>query len=120
MSNKLKSKNKIADKINDMKLKECFADEAIAMLLNYKHIEQKNLQNITVEYGFLYKFGKRGYSSLFKVITRNRTFYFGVTEYELSLICFTEDLFVKTANDFLKRQGKNYDYTQQNNIIAIG
>lgn len=37
MSNKLKSKNKIVDKINDMKLKECFADEAIAMLLNYKN-----------------------------------------------------------------------------------
>lgn len=120
MSNKLKTKNKIVDMIDDMKLKEDFADEAIAILLNHKLIKPRNLKNITVEYGFLYKFGKRGYNSLFKVTTKKKTFYFGVTEYDLSLICFTEDLFIKTANDFLQRQGKNYDYTQQNNIIAIG
>lgn len=120
MSNKLKSKNKIVDMIDDMKLKEDFADEAIASLLNHKLIKPRNLKNITVEYGFLYKFGKRGYSSLFKVTTKKKTFYFGVTEYDLSLLRFTEDLFIKTANDFLQRQGKDYDYTQQNNIIAIG
>ena len=104
MSNKLKTKNKIVDMINDMKLKEDFADEAI--VLNHKLIKSRNLKNITVEYGFLYKFGKRGYNSLFKVITRNKTFYFGVTGYELSLICFTEDLFVKTANDFFAKTRK--------------
>ena len=51
MSNKLKTKNKIVDMINDMKLKEDFADEAIAILLNHKLIKSRNLKkNITCLY----------------------------------------------------------------------
>lgn len=90
-------------KLDDKKLKEWIADNAINLL--NKNVDYNELAYTTVEFGYLYEFENHGIEALFKVITDKKTLYFAVQGTKMLRLELNEELFNAYVEGFLKIHG---------------
>ena len=87
------------NQIDNKELKENLADAALSLLKQNK--DYKNLENTSVEFGYLFDIDNHGLEALFKVITDNNTIYFAAQGNSLKMLDLDEDIFKAVTEQFL-------------------
>ena len=86
--------------INNNQETEKFANQALNILMTNNFITDYN--NISCEYGYLYKIEGHGYEGLFKIKKETNTFYFAVQGEELKMVKLDEQHFEAYKQSFLE------------------
>lgn len=100
-----RKKNQSTEKneINNRKLKENLANEALKTLTKDKDYNQ--LAYTKCEFGYLFVIEGHGLEALFKITTDKGTFYFAAQKNQLLVLNINEERFQTTTETFLSLHG---------------
>lgn len=91
------------NEITNTQLKESIANSALSILSQGDDYEK--LENIKVEFGYLFDIEFHGIEALLKIITDKTTAYFAVQGKNLMRLNFSEELFQTTVEGFMNLHG---------------
>lgn len=100
-SKKENKKEENVNQINNNKLKEKLADNALAFLINSNELQPRDFAGIKAEFGYVLMIEAHGLEALFKIVNNDKVYYFAVQQETLKLLEITEEQFQSVTQHML-------------------
>ena len=90
------------DLLNNMDMKTKLLDYTVAMLVNQKEIELEEMAGIEAKFGYFMDIKDHGLEALFKIIKKEKVWYFALQQDSLKLLTINEAQFQKVTEDMIR------------------
>ncbi|MBO4865077.1 MAG: hypothetical protein J5582_00695 [Ruminococcus sp.] len=90
------------DLLNNMDMKTKLLDYTVAMLVDQKEIEHEELAGIEAKFGYFMDIKDHGLEALFKIIKKEKVWYFALQQDSLKLLTINEAQFQKVTEDMIR------------------
>ncbi|SEK35047.1 hypothetical protein [Ruminococcus albus] len=88
--------------LNNMDMKTKLLDYTVAMLVDQKEIEHEELAGIEAKFGYFMDIKDHGLEALFKIIKKEKVWYFALQQDSLKLLTINEAQFQKVTEDMIR------------------
>ena len=90
------------DLLNNMDMKTKLLNYTVAMLVDQKEIEHEELAGIEAKFGYFMDIKDHGLEALFKIIKKEKVWYFALQQDSLKLLTINEAQFQKVTEDMIR------------------